>query len=274
MNVGGIEYEVRGDGPWLLMIAGIGAGKAAWEFCIDDFARHFRCLIFDNRGVGDSHVPVGPYTTRQMADDAAAVMRAAGVGRAHVMGISMGGAVAQEFAINHPQLVDRLAIVCSWAASDRYLERCFVIMREMALSEGPKGPGWSNAVQRFLSLIGFARDTFYDGIKLIDETEAGAAAAVAAGREQNYLGFIAQADACLSHDTRKRLAEVKAPTYILAGDADAFTPLPLSEELAERIDGASLEIMEGNGHVMFLERTREFNARIFDFLEKRTGPRR
>jgi pimeloyl-ACP methyl ester carboxylesterase len=274
MNVDGIEYEIRGEGPWLLMINGIGAGKAAWEFCIDDFARHFRCLTFDNRGVGDSHVPDGPYTTRQMADDAAKVMAAAGVEKAHVMGISMGGAIAQEFAINYPRLVDRLAIVCSWAACDRYLERCFVIMKEMALAEGAKGPGWSNHVQKFLSLIAFARDYFYDGIRLVDETEAGAAAAVAAGREQNYLGFVAQADACLSHDTRKRVAQIKAPTYILAGDADAFTPLPLSEELAERIEGATLEIMEGNGHVMFLERTREFNARIFDFLEKRTGKRR
>jgi pimeloyl-ACP methyl ester carboxylesterase len=171
-------------------------------------------------------------------------------------------------------MVDRLAVVCSWAACDRYLERCFVIMKEMALSEGAKGAGWSNAVQRFLSLIGFARDYFYDGIKLIDETEAGAAAAVAAGREQNHLGFVAQADACLSHDTRKRLGRIQAPTYILAGDSDAFTPLPLSEQLAEQIDGATLEIMEGNGHVMFLERTREFNARLFDFLEKRTGKRR
>jgi pimeloyl-ACP methyl ester carboxylesterase len=268
-NHNGIAYEVKGEGDWLLLINGIGAGKVAWDFLIEEFSRNFRCLIFDNRGVGDSHVPEGPYSTRQMADDAAALMTKLGVARAHVMGISMGGAIAQEFAINHPQLVDRLAIVCSWAACDRYLERCFVIMKEMALAEGMRGIGWSKPVQRFLSLIGFARNTFLDNVAMIDAAEAAGAAAVDAGSEQSYLGFVAQADACLSHDTRKRLGAIKAPTFVLAGDADAFTPLTLSEELAERIGGASFEIMEGCGHVMFLERTAEFNRRIIDFLKGR-----
>jgi pimeloyl-ACP methyl ester carboxylesterase len=269
MKRDGIAYEVRGEGDWLLLVNGIGAGKVAWDFLIEEFSQNFRCLIFDNRGVGDSHVPEGPYTTRQMADDAARLMAKLGIGKAHVMGISMGGAIAQEFAINHPQLVDRLAIVCSWAACDRYLERCFVILKEIALAEGIKGIGWSGAVQRFLSLIGFARNTFLDNAALIDELEAAGAAAVKAGNEQSYLGFVAQADACLGHDTRKRLGAIRAPTFILAGDADAFTPLTLSEELAERIDGASLEIMQGCGHVMFLERTAEFNMRIIDFLKGR-----
>jgi pimeloyl-ACP methyl ester carboxylesterase len=267
MKAGGTAYEVRGEGEWLLLIAGIGASREAWQFLIDAFTARYRCIIFDNRGIGETDFSDGPYTTKQMADDAARLLRTLGVKRAHVMGISMGGAIAQELAINHPGLIDRLAIVCSWPACDRYLERCFVILKETALAEGEKGPGWSNAVQRVLSLIGFSQRTFANHPEIIDAGEAGTADAVKAGKEQPYPGFVAQADACLTHDARGRLGKIAAETLILAGDMDNFTPLPLSEALKEAIPRARMEIMAGCGHVMFLERTDEFNERILGFFE-------
>ena len=165
----GLAYDVIGTGEPLLMINGIGAARESWSRQIGDLSARFRCITFDNRGVGESIVPAGPYTAREMADDAARVLSAAGVGRARVLGVSMGGAVAQELAINHPHLVERLVIACSFAACDRYLERCFVIMKEMALSEGPKGPGWSLPVQRFLSLIGFTHGDFTQAAAEIDD---------------------------------------------------------------------------------------------------------
>jgi pimeloyl-ACP methyl ester carboxylesterase len=262
----GLAFDLTGAGPPLLMINGIGAARDSWSRQIGDLSARFRCLTFDNRGVGESLVPAGPYTTAQMADDAARVLAAAGISRARVLGVSMGGAIAQELAINHPELVERLAIVCSWAACDRYLERCFVIMKEMALSEGRKGPGWSLAVQRFLSLIGFTPTDFAKAAAEIDDLEAGAADAVKAGKEQPYAGFVAQADACLTHDTRDRLAAIRVPTLILAGDDDAFTPLPLSQALAAAIPGARLQVMADCGHVMFYERPKDFNSRVIDFL--------
>jgi len=262
----GFAFDVTGEGEALLMINGIGAARESWSRQIGDLSARFRCITFDNRGVGESIVPAGPYTTRQMADDAVRVLSAAGINRARVLGVSMGGAIAQELAINHPELVERLAIVCSWAACDRYLERCFVIMKEMALSEGPKGPGWSLPVQRFLSLIGFTPGDFAHASAEIDELEAGVADSVKAGKEQAYAGFVAQADACLTHDTRDRLATIRAPTLILAGDEDAFTPLPLSRALAGVIPGARFQIMKGCGHVMFYERPKDFNSRVIDFL--------
>lgn len=265
----GTAYDIRGSGENLLMINGIGAARDSWALQIDDLAAKFRCITFDNRGVGDSEISAGPYTTRQLADDAARLMKTLGIGRAHVMGVSMGGAIAQELAINHPERVDRLAIVCSWEACDNYLERCFRIMRDMALSEGPKGPEWLNTVQRFLSLIGFAREDFADSYETIAALEAAVRAAAADGRGQRYEAFVAQADACLSHDTRKRIATIKAPTLILAGDLDSFTPLPLSEALARDIPGAVFEIMHGCGHVMFYEKPADFNGRIIRFLSAR-----
>ena len=262
----GLAYDVAGAGEPLLMINGIGAARDSWSRQIGDLSARFRCITFDNRGVGESIVPAGPYTTREMADDAARVLSAAGINRARVLGVSMGGAIAQELAINHSHLVDRLAVVCSWAACDRYLERCFVIMKEMALSEGRKGPGWSIPVQRFLSLIGFTQGDFSHAVVEIDDLEAAVADSVKAGKEQPYAGFVAQADACLTHGARDRLSAIAAPTLILAGDEDIFTPLPLSQALANAIPGARLQIMKGCGHVMFYERPKDFNSRIIDFL--------
>jgi pimeloyl-ACP methyl ester carboxylesterase len=262
----GLAYDIAGEGEPLLMINGIGAARDSWSRQIGDLSARFRCITFDNRGIGESIAPVGPYTTREMAHDAVRLLSAIGIHRARVLGVSMGGAIAQELAINHPQLVERLAIVCSWAACDRYLERCFVIMKEMALAEGPNGPGWSIPVQRFLSLIGFTHGDFTDVAAEIDDLEAAVAASVKAGREQPYAGFVAQADACLAHDTRDRLSGIAVPTLILAGDEDTFTPLPLSQALANAIPGARLQIMTGCGHVMFYERPRDFNSRIIDFL--------
>jgi len=262
----GFAYDVRGEGDFLLMINGIGAPRDSWALQIDDLATRFRVITLDNRGVGASPLTPGPYTTRQMADDAARLVRALGVARTHVMGVSMGGAIAQEFALSHPDLVDRLAIVCSWAACDRYLDRCFRILRHLAVSEGPKGRGWSAEMRRFLALIAYARDDFRNAYDLIEAGEAQAAEAVAAGREQSFEGFVAQADACLAHDTRSRLGHIAAPTLVLAGDQDAFTPLPLSEALHAAIPGSRLDLMTGCGHVMFYERPAEFNARIAAFL--------
>ena len=265
----GFAYDVRGEGDWLLMINGIGAARDSWALQIDDLAARFRVITLDNRGVGDSLVAPGPYSTRQMAADAAALVKALGVERTHVMGVSMGGAIAQEFAINYPELVDRLAIVCSWAACDRYLERCFLILRHLAVSEGPKGRGWSAEMRRFLALIAYARDDFAHAYDLIVTGEKTAAEAVAAGREQSVEGFAAQADACLTHDTRGRLASIAAPTLVLAGTEDAFTPFPLSQALAAAIPEATLDTMPGCGHVMFYERPAAFNARLASFLADR-----
>jgi pimeloyl-ACP methyl ester carboxylesterase len=262
----GLAYDITGEGEPLLMINGIGAARDSWSRQIGDLSARFRCITFDNRGIGESIAPVGPYTTREMAHDAARLLSAAGIHRVRVLGVSMGGAIAQELAINHPHLVERLAIVCSWAACDRYLERCFVIMKELALAEGPNGPGWSIPVQRFLSLIGFTHGDFTNAAAEIDDLEAAVAAGVEAGREQPYAGFVAQADACLTHDARDRLSTIAVPTLILAGDEDIFTPLPLSQALANAIPGARLQTMTGCGHVMFYERPRDFNSRIIDFL--------
>ena len=116
----GIElaYTEHGDGEPLLLIMGLGADSSAWESHVAAYHKRYRCIAVDNRGVGASSTPVGPYSTGQMADDYAGLLEALDLGPVRVVGISMGGAIAQELALRHPELVERLVLVATWAKSD------------------------------------------------------------------------------------------------------------------------------------------------------------
>jgi pimeloyl-ACP methyl ester carboxylesterase len=262
----GIAYDIRGEGDWLLMIAGLGSARDSWLLQIDDLASRFRCITFDNRGVGESIKPAGPYSTAEMAADAAGLLSFLGVERTHVLGTSMGGAIAQELALLRPSVVDRLAIACSWAACDRYLANSLVIARELARSEGEKGSGWSIPLRRYLSLIVFTQDDFANAYELIEGAEQATKDAIAAGREEPFHAFVAQVDACLSHDTRARLASIRAPTLVLAGERDACVPPSVTKFIADTIPNAAMETMAGCGHVMFYEQPKEFNSRLVRFF--------
>src|SRR3990172_10613951 len=124
-------YEERGQGPPLVLIMGLGAPGTRWEEHVEYYARYFRCILIDNRGVGRSDQPPGPYTTAMMADDTAGLINALGIGPAHVSGISMGGAIAQELALRHPRLVRRLVLNCTWPRCDTYTRRIFVLLRTL-----------------------------------------------------------------------------------------------------------------------------------------------
>ena len=266
MKHDGIAYDIKGEGDWLLMIAGLGAARNSWVLQIDDLASRFRCITLDNRGVGDSIKPAGPYSTAEMAADAAGLLAFLGVERTHVLGTSMGGAIAQELALLRPELVNRLAIACSWAACDRYLANSLIIAREIARSEGERGPGWSIPLRRFLSLIVFTQGDFANSYELIEGAEQATKDAIAAGREEPFHAFVAQVDACLSHDARSRLAAVRAPTLVLAGEKDACVPPSVTKFIADTIPDATMETMAGCGHVMFYERPMEFNSRLLRFF--------
>jgi pimeloyl-ACP methyl ester carboxylesterase len=265
-----IAYDIRGEGDWLLMIAGLGAARDSWVLQIDDLASRFRCITFDNRGVGESIKPAGPYSTAEMAADAASLLAFLGVERAHVLGTSMGGAIAQELALLRPNLVDRLAIACSWPACDRYLANSLTIAREIARSEGEKGPGWSIPLRRFLSQIVFTQDDFTNAYELIEAAEQATTDAITAGREEPFHAFIAQVDACLAHDARARLAAIQAPTLVLAGEKDACVPQSVTKFIADTIPDATMETMAGCGHVMFYEQPKEFNSRLLRFFSELT----
>jgi pimeloyl-ACP methyl ester carboxylesterase len=115
LNGVSIHYHVEGRGDPLVMIMGFSAGRLGWLPQIPFFRKHYRVVTFDNRGVGRSDKPLGPYSTRMMADDTVRLMDLLGIEKAHIMGLSMGGMIAQELAIEYPQRVMKLVLACTYA---------------------------------------------------------------------------------------------------------------------------------------------------------------
>ncbi|MDX1657476.1 MAG: alpha/beta hydrolase [Nitriliruptorales bacterium] len=257
-----IAYEVRdADAPaaadWVLLIHGLGYARWGWEPVVDDLQRRLRVVLFDNRGIGESDVPEGPYTARQMAGDALAVLDDAGIDAAHVIGTSLGGMIAQELALLAPDRVDRLVLVASTPGGERahpmpqVTQDLIARMPEMAPEEALR-EAIANA--------------------LTDETVAGRPEVVErilhhrTSNPQDPAGWQAQAAAGTGYDGGERLADIAAPTLVLHGDQDVVVAPGNAAVLAELIDDSRVEIVEGTGHLLFWERPDHFVALVTDFL--------
>lgn len=237
-----LHYEERGDGPPLLLIAGIPALANDWASLADGLAaRGLRVIAYDNRGSGASTVTPGPYSTREMAGDAVALLDYLGVARADVFGMSMGGMIAQELALTAPERVRRLVLGCTHAGIAHAAAPPGAASRAFALQT----EDWA---LRMRTLAPFA---FAEGVDpmLLREFTTKKSADV-----QDPGGYAAQIQAVLAHDTAERLHEIRAPTLVLTGDEDRIIPGESSRLLAKLIPDAALSVIAGTGHLFFLER--------------------
>jgi len=249
-----IAWEERGSGKPLLLLMGLGADRTAWSPHVDDWERSFRCILVDNRGAGASDAPAGPYTTARMADDAAEVLRALDVDRASVVGISMGGAIAQQMGLRHPELVDRLVLTASWAGMNPVSEDVFAELlaaRELFSA--------TDFVRR-LQLLIWSPSAYAERAAQLRADRADPALSVSDD------AFAAQVHACLAHDVRAALPQVVAPVLITCGAADVFTPIAASEELSRLLPNSTTEMFAG-GHAHHWEELDRFNRLCEEFLQ-------
>ncbi len=267
----GIElyYEEHGAGEPLLLIMGLGADSLAWMFQREAFAERYRTIVFDNRGVGRSSKPAGPYTIAQMADDTAGLLDALAIERAYVVGISMGGMIAQELALRHADRVRGLVLGCTYARPDRGVATTFE--ESLAFFGGARGANGEIVVdlakldpmafiQRLLPL------TFTPQFMM---TELPKLMQVFAGSLQygfDMQAVMAQVAATQAHDTLERLGAIAAPTLVVTGDCDLLIPPANSELIAARIPGARLETIAGGSHAFNFETPELFNRTVLDFL--------
>jgi pimeloyl-ACP methyl ester carboxylesterase len=236
-----LYYEETGSGPPLLLIAGLSGNTLGWAMLLPSLEERFRVIAFDNRGAGRSSTPSGLYTTREMADDAVALLDHLGVERAHVIGLSMGGMIAQELALAHPERVDHLVLYATYARPRRAIHT-------------PLFRNWAEAYDRgttpdqvaMMLLPWFLTPAF---MTQPDQVEAAIAEWVADPYPAPALGVAAQAAACQSHDTHGRLGQIAASTLVLVGAEDILTPISCAQELAEGIPGARLHVLERGGHI-------------------------
>jgi pimeloyl-ACP methyl ester carboxylesterase len=254
-----VHYEVAGRGDPVLMINGLSAPAANWVLQVKALAPHFQVITFDNRGVGETDLPPEPlYTTAQMADDAAALLGHLTIARAHVIGASMGGTIAQELALRHPRLVRSLVLACTWAEADpRFLhtiEAWISLAYRVPVEERYRYVlyPWIFSPE-FLGKKENVETTFQRALAYPHQTKPEAI-------ERQARGILEW------NGTRvTRLGAIKAPTLVLVGKDDVLTPPPFSRALARRIPRARLAILP-SGHGFFIEQADAFNRAVLRFL--------
>jgi len=256
VNGARLHVSQQGTGEDVLLLCGLGDDVAAWDGQTPVFAERYRVTAIDNRGVGQSSLPDGEFTVRDLAADAAGVCEALGISGAHVMCFSMGGAIAQELALARPDLVHSLVIVGSWCRSDRLLQE---LVKGAAYTAGTADDAraWLYA---FGGLV-YSAAVHEDG--RIDEFIE---AALANPYPQSTEAFQRTARAILDHDSADRLDAITVPTLVVVGEDDILCPPRHSRAIAARIGGARLVEVPEQAHQPFQEDPASFNELALDFL--------
>jgi 3-oxoadipate enol-lactonase len=247
--------EEHGDGPPLLLLNGLGYANWAWQRQLPDWSRRFRCLAVENRGSGRSPKPEGPYSIEAMADDAA---EALGGRRAHVCGYSMAGYLAQTLALRHPELVDRLVLVCTGTGGPDFVPTPPETMAAWAANADRTPPEFARATMPLSFRPGWTAEHPEEFERLL------------ADRLEHPTPpdcWRAQYEACLDWTARvSRVEEIAASTLVVHGDADRVVPHENGVALARRIPHARVEMFAGAGHLLFIEDAPRFNAMVASFL--------
>jgi pimeloyl-ACP methyl ester carboxylesterase len=255
----GVEvwFEQEGTGDDVLFISGLADEGACWVDQVTGLKDRYRVTTFDNRGVGRSSTPDGPFQIADFAADTAALITDLGLERPHVVGSSMGGAIAQELALAHPELVRTLVLNGTWCRGDRFLQEVF------------RNWMWSaqkaDTIRDFLITVNlwcFAPRIWNEGTMdgWIDAAEASPYA-------QSVEAFCTSAQALIEHDSADRIGAITAPTLVTVGELDLALPVRFSEELIQRIPGSRLVVIKGAGHQPFQEVPDEYNRLLAEFWQ-------
>lgn len=254
----GLYYELIGQGHPLVMIRGVGSNVDHWYDQVPALSQQFQLLLFDNRGIARSSDPGGPFSTRDMAADTAALMDAVGIKKAHVLGYSMGGMIAQEMALNYPKKVAGLILVATDCGISRRIKakpeatRLFSEMIRLGTNEAK------------LAAAGclFAKHTFDRKPEVIERyTE------ISQRFPPSQKMLAKQWAAVTQHDACSRLDHISSPTLAITGTEDVLIPPPNAALLAERIPDAQMISIDGGGHLFLIEHPRQFNDAVIAFLE-------
>ncbi len=251
-----IHYEVHGQGSPVLLLAGLAGVGASWGPQVDLFARRHCVIVPDHRGTGRSQHTASGMTIAQHARDMACVIEAAGCGPVHAVGSSTGGAIVQWLAIQHRRLLKSATIVSSIARADAFYRRQFDMRRRMLADSGLRASTEANAL--FLFDPQFMRAHPERVQAWVDET--------AARPFDPELAF-ARIDMIVGHDAFDDLPSITTPTLVVVGQRDFCAPPYFSQELAQRIPGAELALLDG-GHFIFLEKPALLHDAVEGFIAR------
>ncbi len=258
-----IYYEVQGEGEPMVLIPYLAADQACYAFQVAEYEKHFTCFSVDLRGAGLSGKPEGDYTTELLADDVAAFMQAAGIGQAHIFGLSLGAATGMWLAARYPERVKSLSLHSAWDATDPFLR---VVVQ-----------GWQLMAQALESVTemviqGIFPWCFTPELYAARPDYIDALAKFVRGRPMPPVdAFIRQSRAVLGHDATAVLGSIQAPTLITFGRHDQACSTRFAAPLTERIPNTELIIFEDCAHAPIYENVEGFNAQTLAFLQRHAG---
>lgn len=260
-----VYYETHGRGESLILVAGMGADHRSWFPQVRDFARHFTVITFDGRGIGKTDRPPGLYGFDTLAADVVGLLDHLSLDRAHVLGESLGGIVAQEIAIGYPQRVRRLILANSTVGRGGDMQPHPALMKAYGRRDGVTETGFDPArvnvgramrAHIALSFNSRIRRVFYMLMATLYV------------RPSEFRGMTEQMQAISSHTTVDRLYLIQSPTLVITGTKDRLVPPAMSDILASRIPNARLVKVEGGSHALHVEMKRRFNREVLDFLTR------
>ena len=260
-RVDGIEiaYERHGEGPAVMLVSGLGGVGSYWIPQIEALSRSFTVITHDHRGTGQSTRFEGEYSVDMLAADALGLMDALGIERAHFVGHSTGGAIAQILAIEHPTRVQSMVQYASWTKADGHVRLCFFVRRRLLCDSGALA--YIRATPLFLMPNWWIRD---------NEEALERAASDTLNSFSSVEIADARIDAVLAFDRTEQLEKIRTPTLVLCARDDFLTPPYYSEELALRIPNAELVMLEKGGHACSQTVPARFNEVVLSFLLQQT----
>lgn len=254
-----IAYDLTGSGPPLALINGIGSPRAGWALQVPALSRYFTVLTFDNRDVGETGAGSDhrPYRMKQFADDLAGLMNVVGWPSAHIVGASMGGAIAQEFAINYPGRTRSVSIVCSWPKSDPWMVELMTQWDNVFAKQGRVA--WDRTTWLWVFTARFFNAEPNPVPELLKSSEE-------MPFPQSLDCYLRQSAAFKAHDAIERLPSITSAAHVIVGEEDMYTPLRYSLEITNAIPGSTLTVIPEAGHGLFWEQTELFNRSLGNFL--------
>lgn len=256
-----LYYEVHGDGEPLLCVMGLSADHLGWTLQVPAWSARFRTVVFDNRDVGQSFHAAGPYEVSDMAHDTLALADGLGLHQFHLLGMSLGGTIAQEVALAVPDRVRTLTLVVTYAWAGRW-------GREFARLWGRAAAQRDDEEHQDWLILQTVSQEFYENAQGVEFMRN---VMLSNPYPQPRDAFIRQLDAGARHDTRDRLGTLAMPVHVIAGEHDLLVPRWKSEEIAQLVPGARLSILPGAPHGLNIERAEEFNPLVLDFLQAQTA---
>lgn len=253
-----LYYEVHGQGQPLVLIPGFATGLWIWYEQIPELSKHYKTIIFDNRGVGRSDKATYPYSFEKMAEDIVNLLDLLKIKKAHILGASMGGFIAQTLALHYPEKVSSLILCCTSFGGKNHVSPSTETLLAMSSFQDP------NSEERVRKNLAFA---FAEDFQIANPKEIEKITQLRLANPILGQAYLSQLQSAMTFDVQQELENIKVPTLIVTGDQDLIVPAQNSYNLAHKIKNSKLVVINGAGHSVFIESPAMFNQSVIDFLQ-------